>query len=118
MKVTTGMLGASYMVALTKLYLPAELAADWSARHALHVDNAMNLEWWLQGGCEVFRNDYATFCSDPLCVALEAARHILWAERHSAKDRETCARRDRWWLRITDLCTERRSVLLEELAKT
>jgi len=116
MRVTTKMLGASYMVALTKLYLPADLVAEWDGRHALHVDNAMNLEWWLQGGIEVFRDDYAAFCRDPLCVALEAANHILWADISEAKDRETCERRWRWKFRINDLCTERRSAILDELA--
>lgn len=65
------------MVALTKLYLPADLVAEWDGRHALHVDNAMNLEWWVQGGCEVFRHDYAAFCGDPLCAALEHQRLFL-----------------------------------------
>mgnify|MGYP000897006168 FL=1 len=115
MRVTTKILGASYMAALTNLYLPADLVAEWDGRHALHVDNAMNLEWWVQGGCEVFRNDYAAFCRDPLCAALEAANHILWADICAAKDRETRELRWRWKLRISDLCTERRSAILEEM---
>lgn len=52
MKATVNMMRRHSIVALTKLYLPADIADPWHPSKEKAVTDTLDIEWWVRGSTE------------------------------------------------------------------